>query len=123
KAGVMKYGTPLIIGHIQDESKDVLLKEIDQLKTPSYFLGEQFSYEEREEHVYTFINEDVKQSFSLKMRGIHQVENASLAFQALLCMKNQFSKLTVATITESINNTVIGGRFETVYYKPNIIID
>lgn len=83
KAGIIKRGSPLIVGPQVDEARDVILSRADQLGVAVFSFGEDFS--SRKEHG-RMVYEDQLGLLDLpmpKLIGRHQIENAGVAIAAL----------------------------------------
>jgi dihydrofolate synthase/folylpolyglutamate synthase len=83
KAGIIKPGTPVVIGPQEDAALDVILSHADQLSAPAYVFGQDFSaHQEHGRMVY----QDERGLLDLplpRLIGRHQIENAAVAIAAL----------------------------------------
>ena len=83
KAGIIKKGTPLVIGPQVQVAEDVILSAADRLGVPVFAFGQDFA--SRQEHG-RMVYEDEVGLLDLplpKLVGRHQVENAGTAIAAL----------------------------------------
>ncbi|MGF0539747.1 bifunctional folylpolyglutamate synthase/dihydrofolate synthase [Agrobacterium sp. ES01] len=84
KAGIMKKGVPVVIGHQEhDAARDVLVSTAERLGCPHYVYGQDFSaHEEMGRLVYQ--DEDSLSDLPLpKLPGRHQYANAAAAIRAV----------------------------------------
>lgn len=127
KAGIIKQGVPIVTGVNNKEALDVICKEVDQKSAPLFVFGEEFRavpIEINEEHqTFDFqLGEMVLEKVNLKMLGIHQLANASLALTtATILRSGGFLKLTDTILRKALETAKWPGRFER--FGDNIIID
>lgn len=125
KAGIIKPKTPVVIGHIGDEaSKRVFKEESNQQQAPLYRLFDSFSYKLLSAHL-SFLWLSCKKQIKLRIRmeGKHQIENATVAFQALQVLKQQGFHLNDKHIQKGFLHATLPGRFEIIQQQPPIILD
>lgn len=83
KAGIVKPGVPLVVGHQQDIARDVILRRADALSAPAYVFGQDFfAHQEHGRMVY----QDTDGLLDLplpRLVGRHQIDNAAAAIAAL----------------------------------------
>jgi dihydrofolate synthase/folylpolyglutamate synthase len=83
KAGIIKPGVPVIVGHQPDEALDVIRARAETLSAPAFVFGQDFSV--HEEHA-RMVYQDENGLLDLplpKLAGRHQIENAAVAIAAL----------------------------------------
>ena len=83
KAGIIKPGVPVVIGPQDEIAREVILRRADQLSSPVFMFGQDFSG--RQEHG-RMVYEDEMGLLDLpmpKLIGRHQVENAAVAIAGL----------------------------------------
>lgn len=83
KAGIIKKGTPLVVGPQADIARDVILSQADRMGVPVFEFGQDFA--SRQEHG-RMVYEDEIGLLDLplpKLIGRHQIENAGVAIAAL----------------------------------------
>ena len=83
KAGIIKRGTPLVVGPQDEVARDVILARADRLSVPVFEFGQDFAA--RQEHG-RMVYEDEVGLLDLplpKLVGRHQIENAGVAIAAL----------------------------------------
>ncbi|HVV64786.1 MAG TPA: folylpolyglutamate synthase/dihydrofolate synthase family protein [Rhizomicrobium sp.] len=83
KAGIVKPGVPLVVGHQRDIARDVILRRADALSAPAYVFGQDFfAHQEHGRMVY----QDTDGLLDLplpRLVGRHQIDNAAAAIAAL----------------------------------------
>ena len=83
KAGIIKKGSPLVVGPQVDIARDVILSQADRIGVPIFEFGQDFA--SRQEHG-RMVYEDEIGLLDLplpKLIGRHQIENAGVAIAAL----------------------------------------
>jgi dihydrofolate synthase/folylpolyglutamate synthase len=83
KAGIIKKGSPLVVGPQEDAALDEILSRADRLGVPAYIFGQDFAA--RQEHG-RMVYEDGDGLLDLplpRLIGRHQIENAGVAIAAL----------------------------------------
>lgn len=124
KSGVIKPGVPLIFNIDDDDSKNLIYQELEANGSKGVELGRDIvvlPYNgEFEFHYGNYDFQDIK----LKMLGLHQKHNASLAIAALVEMYD------LGLVELDMNKTIAGvedatwvGRIEVLQENPTIIID
>lgn len=129
KAGIIKAGTPVIVG----EQKVEALHEIEKValikRAKVYKLGEQFTikqYEPKEtgEQYTLFTPFDRYPDLLTSLKGYHQTANSALAIMAVEYLKNYYAfQIDTENIYEGVRNAYWPGRFESLMDRPLIIVD
>ncbi|SFB04012.1 dihydrofolate synthase / folylpolyglutamate synthase [Acetitomaculum ruminis DSM 5522] len=127
KAGIMKKGAMAVCLQQEPQAMKVLKEKADELdiklrvakKCNIYdikhgFLTQHFSYKNNKETI-----EDVETG----LLGTYQLENASLAIEAALALKEAGFDITLSNIKEGIKDTQLVGRFTKLSEKPLFIVD
>lgn len=128
KAGIIKEKTPVIIGEIDEEARNVIKQEAELRKSPLFQLGEQFKYDRTEdkllEQCFIWKSDRIKRLLvKLNAIGKHQVDNCSIAIMALVLISEYGLKLEWKLSLQGIQNTTIPGRFEIIHLNPTVIVD
>lgn len=127
KAGIIKQGAPVILGGINSSVLPVFEEEATIKHTDIYQLHHHFGYYETKvtRAGQTFIWQCGAKSHdvTISMKGIHQIENVSLAIMALTLLNEVGFVINWHSSLEGIHNTVLSGRFEKVHEHPIIIVD
>lgn len=127
KAGIIKEGVPVIAGVKNEEALAVIREVATERHAECFILNEDFTVKALQQHEriqhFDYVKEDIKmQDIALKMAGVHQVANASLAITAMLVLKeNGYVNISDATIRNALQKAQWGGRFEQV--ANNIVLD
>lgn len=122
KAGIIKQGAPVIIGKVGQDAWTVIKKETEKKQTAVFRLGKDFYFKKLNETALW--KTDKKEfTFTLKMKGEHQLHNASLALMALSVLEQSGYPLNWQKSKQAIENLEIPGRFETIHEDPLVIID
>lgn len=103
KAGIMKAGSPVVIGHQEyDAALDVLVQTAERLKCPTAVYGQDYSaHEEFGRMVY-------QDEFSLvdaplpRLPGRHQLANAAAAIRAVKAAGFEVTERMIETAMESV---------------------
>lgn len=124
KAGIIKEKVPVVLGKVSDESLQIVKQTAKKSHSELFQFGKEFKLEKLN-GTYQFIQikADITQSFMLKNKGVYQSENASLALQVFLILKDFGIVLNIEEITHAIENLHISNRFEIINEYPRIIID
>lgn len=127
KAGIIKEDVPVIVGVKNEDALAVIRKVAEERHAECRILGEDFKVTtqqqyERMQH-FDYENQEVQmQDIVLKMAGLHQVANASLAMTAMLVLQEKgHVKISDTTIRKALQTAQWAGRFEQV--ANNIFLD
>ena len=127
KAGIIKPLVPVISAVKAKQAVDVIEEKASMEKAPIYQLYKDFLIDNvtQEDNQQRFTYQLSSVSFVdllLKMKGHHQVENASLAISAALLLNQYYGfTITEASIRQGLITSSWAARFEEVL--PNVIID
>src|SRR5690625_6024831 len=87
KAGVIKSNSSVVIGKMQSNTFNIILKEVKLKKASIYKLGIDFSYSDvvskSTGERFIWHSQGVDLPVKIKMQGKHQINNSSLALKAL----------------------------------------
>jgi dihydrofolate synthase/folylpolyglutamate synthase len=129
KAGIIKPGVSVITGIDHPSALQVVSQVAELKKSSMYVLGNSFSAGGLEvtREMTSFDWEGPYQSYSrlsIRLRGEHQVKNASLAIMASEWLR-QFMVTLVdeKDLRTGLAETVWAGRLETISDEPEIIVD
>ncbi|MUV39427.1 Dihydrofolate synthase [Lentibacillus sp. JNUCC-1] len=126
KAGIIKSGVPVITGEVHKEAKQIIDAEAMSLSAPIFQIGHTFHYrmfDDKQLDGYQWTYGDFTLDVSLRMRGMHQIKNSSLALMALAILKESGYLLSWETALQGISDAQLPGRYETVHQNPTIILD
>jgi dihydrofolate synthase/folylpolyglutamate synthase len=109
KAGIIKQDTPLITSEDKKEAIDVF-KKVCRKKNSKLIISKMIP--------------KMKNKFSMKMKGKHQIINASLAIKTINKLREKkFLKISDKQIKSGIEKTYWKGRYDIISEKPKVIID
>src|SRR5699024_4616327 len=129
KAGIIKPKRPVVVADVATEALEVIKSEAIQLEAPLYQLNKDFFSTRlqgsRTTQIFEFTDgTQIPTEIKIQMQGVHQIENASLAYQALLILKENYIKtLEVEKILKGMFQATIPGRFEVIQKDPYIMLD
>lgn len=123
KAGIIKKDTPILIGHLEDISKKIVMDTSYELNAKFYSLKRDFIYKTINDHTFTY--KDFRQTFrvQLNMKGEHQIHNAVLALKAVRILERARYSINWDKTLRALKNTTVPGRFEIINNYPKIILD
>ncbi len=129
KAGIIKKSIPILIGRKQPESAPVFLKKAVEMETEIYFT-EEIAKSEISQNIVNVIINGAQIGVKSPLLGNYQTENIATVFAAfkIINEKNILSKTIeyqtiIAGIENTIKNTKLRGRWETLSVKPWVICD
>lgn len=130
KAGIIKPATPVIIGNVKEEAKEVILQVTKDKKAEAKIFGRDFHVNNSrsgENYHECFDYSDLDRKIShleISLIGKHQIENAATSLQAFLkfaSLTNTF--YTDEQIREGLLNAFWPVRLEIISRDPFIILD
>ena len=123
KAGILKEGTPALVGDVSPEAREAILAAASERGTPLSFLdptaigdvlptryGTTFSYRKRKE---------IKIPFS----AVYQPKNASLVLDACDLLRKRGVLLPEEAILAGLRSVTWPGRFEYLRHEPDVVFD
>jgi len=127
KAGVIKSNSSVVIGKMQSNTFNIILKEVKLKKASIYKLGIDFSYSDvvskSTGERFIWHSQGVDLPVKIKMQGKNQINNSSLALKALELLKEQGFIIDENKTLKAFEYTQIPGRFEIIHKNPMIILD
>jgi dihydrofolate synthase / folylpolyglutamate synthase len=130
KAGIIKFGKPLVISPQKDEARQVIERVAAERKAPIYQVGKDFLYEAITHNLdgqtiklWKAGMADSSDHYSLPLLGLHQVENASTAYAALSVLRETGFTIADQAIKDGFANAIWPGRFELLSRQPFLVID
>jgi len=121
KAGIIKPNVPVVTGKLSIQSEEVIREEAEEKKATLY-----------QQNVNYFLKNQIYKSETLNihptslhigLEGLHQLDNAAVAFTSLQLMRQLHFTLNLDLILEAFAHTFLPGRFEQVHTNPNVILD
>lgn len=131
KAGIIKPGVPVVVGHANEEVRAVFHQKAEACVSPLHFAEDQFEIElmTKGEVVTLHVYEEgvlLYKDMPCALEGWYQSENAATVLTLLRTLPDSW-KLSEAHIRNGflhvIRNTGLRGRWETIGIDPTIICD
>ena len=123
KAGIIKYGVPVVTGETHKAALSVIAKRAHELDAPLIILGRAFDVDGDERSVdYTGIDGKIR-GLKLGLEGAHQLSNASVALAALECVRMYGLHITAKAVRDGLKKALWPGRLEVVKKRPLVLLD
>jgi dihydrofolate synthase/folylpolyglutamate synthase len=131
KAGIIKYGKPVVLGPQQSQVVDVVKTIAAEQEAPFTQIGEDYNYKpcERSLDGQSFCiwrkveGEDAALYLNIPLLGLHQIENAATAYAALDVFRKYNLPFTNMDIQEGFSKTNWPARFEILRREPPVVVD
>jgi len=129
KAGIIKQGVPMVIGHIVPEALAVIdqIAEAKQAARIVYGRDYQVTYHESivTGEVFDYTSSVRQGRFQTGLLGLHQIENAGMALTLLdaYCQATGRELPDNALVAQALEETRWPGRLEVVAREPLMILD
>lgn len=122
KAGIIKAGVPVFIYPQTKEAMDVLVNKARKTNSKVYtYNKEEISIKQSDEEANIFTFRTYK-DVHIKLLGVHQIYNASLALMVLEYFKEEFD-LDEASIKKALAKADNIGRLTEISKEPRVIVD
>ncbi|MFO3717881.1 folylpolyglutamate synthase/dihydrofolate synthase family protein [Anaerococcus sp. ENR1011] len=122
KAGIIKEGVPVFIYPQTKEAMDVLVNKARKTNSKVYtFNKDEIEIKQSDEKANIFTFRTYK-DVDIKLLGVHQIYNASLALMVLEYFKDEFD-LDEASIKEALAKADNIGRLTEISKEPRVIVD
>ena len=124
KAGIIKKRTPVICAKQALAAEKVVTDFAKKQESPVFMYGKDFKVsnvkikEDRSSFDFSSSNISLKDIF-INLKGVHQVENASLALEAVSLIRESNDSI----FKKGLKNTKLEARFEVVCKKPLVVVD
>jgi dihydrofolate synthase / folylpolyglutamate synthase len=123
KAGIMKERVPLITAAAQEDALEVFYEKAKQLnvtileKSKDFEVSKEAALPEGEQ--FTFLHRHILyEDLTISMLGAHQIENASLAVMAAVCLN-----VSEKDIRNGLKKAFWPGRMEVLHKNPLVLVD
>jgi len=129
KAGIIKKNTPVIIGKMTNEAKDVIKEKARDLKAPILEFGKDFSVSNVRmnelgtsfDYHSTMLN---MKNIRINLLGKHQVYNAATAITAfVLFLQETDREINKQKVYNALTKVNWQGRMQIISQNPSVIID
>jgi dihydrofolate synthase/folylpolyglutamate synthase len=123
KGGIIKPGIPTVIGHVDDESRQILCTLAHDQQSSAYLLGQEFTIEDQHDGGVSYHGLRWQlQGLQLGLRGRFQHNNAAVALAALELVQHVFPT-SEAQVRHGLQTAHWPGRLEIVSQQPLVIVD
>jgi len=127
KAGIIKQDVPTVVGKVDYPCFSIIEKEASNKNSIIYRLEKDFFYDEvsniKDKQTFRWYHDKLRIPIEIKMKGMHQIENSSVALMALKILQDLAFPLDHENVLDSFRSSQLAGRFEKIYDKPEIILD
>jgi dihydrofolate synthase / folylpolyglutamate synthase len=127
KAGIIKESVPVVVGVKREEALTVIQEIANERHAPCFVLGKDFTVENIVQsaniQLFNYQKANVEMvDVPVKMAGLHQIDNASLAITAILVLReNGAIDISDESIRQALAIAQWAGRFEQL--SGNIVLD
>ncbi|UJW58506.1 bifunctional folylpolyglutamate synthase/dihydrofolate synthase [Bacillus sp. A116_S68] len=125
KVGIIKSSSPHFTG-ADGRALQVIKKVATKRKTPVYSLQDNTHIKQLNSDTFEFkmVGTSSAKSYTLTLKGQHQVMNAALALLTITVLAEQLQwTMTQKDLRQGLFRAALEGRWETISYAPEIIID
>jgi len=125
KAGIIKRNTPVVISNQRKSALSVIQKRARLVNAESFVLGRDFHFDNVRlalKTTFDFWFNDFKLHALISLKGMCQVENASLAIAVVRILEEKCS-LKRIDYKKGLKETYLEGRFEVTSRNPLIVLD
>ena len=129
KAGIIKKHSPVVVGQLPEEAKQVIVSTAKKKQSPLFQFGQEFHVQAKNSHQLAQKIEYqglslAKTVFQLGLAGDYQVQNAGVAITTVqLWLQKHQGYLDPSNIAEGLLNAHWPGRMEIVNREPLMILD
>jgi dihydrofolate synthase / folylpolyglutamate synthase len=125
KGGIIKPGTPVVIGARDDEARVTLSDIAGQRRSPTMMIDRDFSYHSHSPaHRLDYMGLGTKMSdVDLGVAGRFQHENAAIALAGIEVLRGLGWRLDEGQIRRGLRDLYWPGRFDIVRRRPLVVLD
>lgn len=128
KKGIIKKNSLVVSGVKQKIVRKIIKDRCFALKSHLYLLKQDFDYQVKkisnQGSIFDFsLKYRYRRSLKLRLLGLYQVENASLALMAAVKLKSYGFKITLKNIQKAFISASFSGRLEIIKKKPLVVFD
>jgi dihydrofolate synthase/folylpolyglutamate synthase len=133
KAGIIKRGTPVVIGEYLAETKPIFINKASECNAPIFFAQEEYGISEIAVSTQqlncniTDIKKEIKENFTLDLNGIYQTKNLRTVLLAEGILLQKGFVITDAAEKFALANTKkltgLHGRWDVIAENPTVILD
>ena len=123
KGGIIKPMVPVVLGKLDQESRDVLYRKAQEQDSAMLSYGQDFTLEKDASGRYCYRGKRSQyQDLQLSLNGKFQVHNAAVALASLEYLQDSFP-VTEAQIQTGLRSVRWPGRLDIVSTQPLVILD
>jgi len=123
KAGIIKPAIPVACGAVNSEIQALFRRTAEARGSKAYFFGSDFSFSLKNEGFFDYTGlKHYYSNLSVRLRGRHQMHNASVALAALDVVQDRFP-VTEEAVRTGLATVEWPGRLEVMLEKPTVVID
>jgi len=133
KAGIIKKNTPVVIGQWLPETKPIFNKKAAEESAPIQFASDHYyctgwtySHHHLNATIANKITDD-REEYELDLTGIYQISNLITVLESVEQLKQLNWPLTKEIVKKGLSiakrTTGLGGRWEQIHRKPDVILD
>lgn len=133
KAGIIKYGVPVVVGEIIAETAPVFAEKARQENAELYIATDQLFVSEWEEKLYslqvTVVDKrnDEHAAYELDLQGIYQIKNILTVIASLKILQQQGWEISQADTRKGLQHTKkltgLHGRWDIIQRDPMLVLD
>ncbi len=133
KAGIIKQNTPVVIGEVLPETKDVFIQKSQQESAPIFFAEVSWLYRSHQldnnSLNITIQNTDtgIENEYLLDLKGTYQIHNLITVLESIQQLKTLGWNITDEHVLYGLCNTTrltgLKGRWDIIQHNPMIVID
>jgi dihydrofolate synthase / folylpolyglutamate synthase len=133
KAGIIKQSTPVVIGEVLQETRDVFIQKALQENAPVYFAEESWNYCSHQVDYnslnISILNKDtgVTKEYQLDLKGTYQIHNLITLLESVKQLKKLGWNISDDNFLKGICNTTkitgLKGRWDIFQLNPMMVID
>ena len=123
KAGIIKAGTPVVVGALQPETREVISRRARRLGAPRLLIGRDFAAQGDPQRFAVQVNQQKVEGLRLGLLGSHQVHNAACAVAGLCELADRGFDLSHDAIRAGLAKARWPGRLERRAGRPPVLFD
>jgi dihydrofolate synthase/folylpolyglutamate synthase len=133
KAGIIKYGTTVVIGESSPETDSVFLEKAAEQHAPIVFADKRrYAADWKHEHGYLITDvvdkhDESRATYSLDLPGYYQLKNLITVLEAFNQLRSKGFDLAHNKVFQALKQvkkqTGLHGRWEIIHQQPTVVLD
>jgi dihydrofolate synthase/folylpolyglutamate synthase len=133
KAGIIKYGTTVVIGESSPETDSVFLEKAAEQHAPIVFADKRrYAADWKHEHGYLITDvvdkhDESRATYSLDLPGYYQLKNLITVLEAIHQLRSKGFDLPHNKVFQALKQvkkqTGLHGRWEIIHQQPTVVLD